>query len=831
MTVFGIVWRQALRDWRLGEMRILASALIVAVASVTAVALFTDRLLRTMEIQAAELLAADLVVVSSTPPRQLLRDQARAMGLRTAISSEFPSVILVGEDTLLVQVKAVEDGYPLRGVLRIKNRIMSSPQTVRNGPNPGQAWVEARLLEHFNLPVGAEIDLGESRLEATKVLDYEPDRGGQLFQLAPRVLINMRDVGATGLISRHSRVRYRMLVAGDPEQIDSYRQWLDARLRPDEQLRGVRDARPEVRSALQRVQRYLGLCALLAVLVAGMAVALAARHFAERQHDASAILRCLGARRSDVIKIYVLRLLLFGLLASALGCAIGYLAQMGLDKLLQGLFLEARSSPGIGPIITGLLTGLLALLGFAIPPILRLTQVPPMLILRREMSNSPPSTWLSLVLAVAAFAAMLLAQSWDTKFTLQIVLGAGVAIACLWGVTLTMIMILQRIRLPWGMVWRFGITRLIRRRISSVLQICGFAVGISALLVLAITRVDLLRLWQDSLPANAPNHFLVNIQHDEKDSVDKLLSRYGLVRNVYFPIVRGRLTGINDREIAAEDYQSQRAKRILNRELFLTWIAQLQADNKIMSGRWWDESGGSVREFSIESSFADTLGIQLGDTLRFKIAGAEIDAKVSSIRKVEWDSFNPNFFVIAAPGLLADSPATYVSSVYLETGQNELIAELVRRFPSITVIDVGTLLSQLHRIMDRAALAIEFVFVFTLLAGMLLMYAALQASQLERRHEIALLRTFGASHTQLFMSLVVEFLAIGVLAGGLAASVASLAGFLLATEVFGFHYQINPWLWFWGVAGGGIGITLAGLMGSWRVARQRPHLVIQHTLD
>ena len=826
-------WRMALRtlrqDWRGGEFRILAMSLALAVSSVTAVVFFTDRVQRAMETQASELLAADLVVLSSSPIRTELREKAQALGLRHASTVDFPSVIVVKDDTLLVQVKAVSPNYPLRGELRIAEKPHGEAFTTHEIPASGEVWADARLLDRFYLTAGARIELGASEFKLAKVLDYEPDRGGQLFRLAPRVMMNLQDLDTTELVSTQSRVRYRLLLAGPAQAISRYRNWFNQQRLPEEELQGIRDGRPEIRNSLERAQRYLGLAALVAVLVAGAAIALATRHYVERQMDASAIMRCLGAQQKQVTQVYALRLLFIGLAASLVGCLLGYGAQMGLASLLQGWFVKSLPQPGWGPMAIGLITGLVTLVGFALPPLWRLRQVAPLRVLRRDLDEAPPSVLATVVFAFMAIAALLVWQTGGSDMGLAMLFGAGVFLAGLWLISVILISLARRFQPPAGMVWRYGAMRLLRRQGSSVLQVSGFAVGISALLVLAVTRVDLLNLWREGLPKDAPNHFLINIQYDEQEAMAELFRSQGVITSVYYPIVRGRLVAINAQAVVPDDYTNPRAKRLLGREFNLTWTDVLPSENRIIEGRWWGEQGHHDMELSVETDIAKALGIKLGDRLRYRIAGLELEAKVTSLREVDWDSFEPNFFVIASPRMLAASPAQWMTSFYLEPGRRAVMADLARKFPSVTVIDVGTIMQQVRSLMDRAALAIEYVFLFTLAAGILVMHAAIQASQGERRQESALLRALGGSRKQVLTGLVVEFATIGLLAGFLAALVASIAGYLLATQVFGLVYQPNPWLWIWGMGGGCFGIAVAGLLGTRRVLNQSPAYVLQRS--
>lgn len=815
--------RGAWRDWRSGEMRLLALALVVAVAALSAVGFFTDRLERAMGLQAAELLGADLVVSAPVPIRVTLRARAAQLGLELAETVDFPSVVLSGDRTTLVQVKAVGRGYPLRGRLQISDERLGPGRETRSLPAPGTVWVESRLLDLVGLVPGASIALGDADLSISRILRHEPDRGGQLFRLAPRVLLSMGDLETTGLLTPTSRARYRLLLAGPPEAVASYRRWLDRHRSPQETVADVDSARPEVRTALEQARRYLGLAALVAVLVAGAAVSLSARHYAARQLDAVALMRCLGASRGRVLCLFGLRLLCVGLLAGLVGLAAGFLAQLGLAGLLRGWFLEALPAPGPAPVLTGLFTAVLTLMGFALPPIQRLAEVPPLRVMRGELGPAPPSAWVTGVAAGLALFLLLAWQTRETEASLKILVGAMGLVGVLWALGAVSIALLRHG--PWRGTWRWAVKRLCDPGNHAVLQLCGLAVGITALLVLGVLRVELVERWRTSLPERSPNHFLIGIQMDEGPELDALFSRHGLEAPVYHPIVRGRLVAINDRAVEPEHYEGLRARRLAAREFNLTWARRLATDNRVVAGRWWEETPGVG--FSVEEGIARTLGIRLGDRPSFLIAGAKLSAPVTSLREVDWESFRPNFFVIASPGLLSGAPASLMTAFYLDPEQQGFIAELARGFPGVTDIDVDMVLRQVRGIMDRAALAIEYVFGFTLLAGAVVMFAAIEVGLAGRRREIALKRALGASRGRILKGLTVEFALLGALAGALSALMASIAGHWITTQVFELSALPSPWLWLWGIAGAVTGVVTVGIVGTRRLLDQPPWPILQ----
>ncbi|OGI43580.1 MAG: ABC transporter permease, partial [Candidatus Muproteobacteria bacterium RBG_16_64_11] len=725
------------------------------------------------------------------------------------------------------EVKAVEDGYPLRGQLRVAEEAFGVETATRAIPAPGTAWLDARMLQALGVRVGDDIHLGAAQLRVAAVLAYEPDRGGDLFSIAPRVLLNYADLPATQLTRAGSRLTHRLLVAGDKLQVERFRAWLVARLKPGERLQDIREGRPELRAALDRAGQFLGLTALVSVLLAGVAVATSARRYSARHLDSVAVLRCLGASQATVVKLFLFEMLWLGLLASLAGCAFGYAAQAGLAYLLSGLVATTLPAPTWSPVAAGLVTGLVTLLGFALAPLLRLKDVPPLRVLRRDLGALPPRGVLPYAAACAALGALMWWQAGDNTLALYVMAGTLGGLVLLGGMAYALVRALNVLRQRVGVAWRYGLANIARRAQGSVVQVVAFGLGIMVLLLLSLVRADLLRGWQNSLPPDAPNQFIINIQPDEVAPLQAFFSERERPAPAWYPVVRGRLATINGRPADPEAFANPRAKRLLEHEFNLSWSAALQADNRIVAGRWWS-AGERGAWLSIEKGLAETLQLKLGDELGFLLGGSELRATVMSLRSVEWDSFRPNFFVLAPPGLLDEYPATYMTSFYLPKDDRVLLGALAERFPSVTLLDVDALMTQVRRIVDRVVLAVEYVFLFSLLAGLVVLYAAIQATQDERLYESAMLRTLGAGRRQVQAGLIAEFVTLGLLAGLLASLTASLLGYMLAEQVLHIAYQFNVWLWVAGILGGALGIGLAGTLATrfvlehppWRVLRE-----------
>ncbi len=811
------------REWRTGELTVLAAALVIAVASVTSVSFFTSRIHQALEGQANDLLGGDLVFFSDRPVAGARLERAAELGLQHARTVEFPTIVLAGEKNQLVALKAVSSSYPLRGRNRIAGKLFARDAEVSGGPAPGTVWGGSRLLTILGVDVGDRVTVGNAQLEVTAVLTSEPDQSeGVLMNIAPRLLMHIDDLPATGLIQPASRVGYRLLLAGEPGAIEQIRQEWEPELAPGESLNDVQDARPEIRSALARGESFLTLASLVSVLLAGAAVAMATRRFVSRHLDSCAIMRCLGAEQAVISQIHITQMVLLGLLASAAGIALGYLAQWGLMAFLAPLAGIDLPAPGLWPILLGLVTGMVTLLGFAIPPVLQLKNVPTLRVLNRELGGLRSNTLSAYGIGITAFILLVLFQAQDLKLAAAIIGGLLLVLGLLALVAGGLLLLLRPLRKTGGTAWRFGLVNISRRSGHSLIQMVGFGIGLMALLLLAVVRTDLLSEWENRLPADAPNRFLINIQAGQLDGVRQFLRAEQVEPPLLYPMVRARLVEISGRPVSPDDFATDRGKRLVQREFNLSWADQPQAENRVVSGSWWTPEDHGKPIISVEKSLADELGLSLGDTLTFSVAGQRFSAEITSLRKVKWDSFKANFFVIAPPGLLDGYPVNYITGFYLPAAQHEVLNRLVQRFPNITVLDVAAILNQVRAIIERVILAVEYVFFFTLLAGLMVMYAAIHATLDERIREAAILRTLGARRSQLLSSIMLEYAGLGLLSGLVGAITAGAVGMVIAKQIFDLNYIPGPTLWLSGILIGTIGVGLAGTLGTRFVLNQPP---------
>jgi len=820
-------WRMLWRDWRGGELTILAAGLVIAVTSITAVGFFTDRIERGLQQQSAELIGADLVVSSGRANvTDHIRD-ARGQQLQVATTEQFRSVVLAKDHPQLVEVKAVSDGYPLRGTLRISDTPFGQDEATTAIPDKGNVWVEGRLLQLLDVSVGDRIHLGKTLFTIGKVLRYEPDRAGDLFSVAPRVLMNRADLDATGLIGTGALVNYRVLIAGPPDRISRYRAALKTRLRDDERILSVKEGRPELNTAMDRAQQFLGLAALISVLLAGVAVATVSYRFTRRHLDTSAMFRCLGASQQTIIRLFTLEMLWLALLASTVASALGLGTQYIIAELLDKLVLAQLPGPSLKPLFLGYATGIVMLIGFALPPLLSLRQVPPLRVLRKD---TPVQTASSAVLYIAVLIGMALLLYWqigDAKLV-STVLGGIVATLVILAIgAYILIQLLNRLRGRVGVAWRFGLANISRRPATSVVQIVAFGLGIMVMLLLSTVRSDLLAGWQHSLPPKAPNHFIINVQQDQVNGIEKFFHQRGVANTKLYPMVRARLININGKPVRISDYDSDRARHLVTREFNLSWTDTMQVDNKLVAGKWWSRDDYSKPMLSMEEKLAETLHLKLGDVLGFDVNGSVMPFKITSLRKVDWDSFNINFFTVVPPGVLDSQPASWVTSVYLDTEQRQALGQLVRKYPNVTVIDVKAMIDRIRDIMDRVSIAVEFIFLFTILAGLAVLYAAIQANQDQRRFENAVLRTLGARRKTLMLGLFSEFTALGALSGLLAGIAATTLAWVLAVNIFKFDYQPDPMVVLFGVISGVLIVVSAGVLGTRSVLTHPPVVTLR----
>jgi len=803
------------RELRSGEVLVLLAALALAVSALTAVGFLTDRIGKAIARQANEVLAADLRLRSQEPVPEEWSDLARDYNLRTAETMTFPSVVFNGDESALATIKVVSAQYPLRGSVRVSDTLFGEQREVDGIPAPGEVWADGALLARVGADVGGTLAVGGLDLTVAAVLTYRPDQSIGFASLAPSVLLNMDDISASGLIGEGSRVRYALLVAGDEEAVTDFNDAIQGILPESVRIRSQEDSSERAYDAADRAQRFLSLTAVITLLLSAVAVAMSARRFAHRRMDTVALMKSLGATQGFVISISLVQLVLLGILGIAAGSIVGFAVEEVLSRILIDLMQQDDlPETGLRPVFLASTSAMLLLLGFALPSIIQLRNTPPLRVLRHDAMPPAPSRILVGGLALAAVAAMLYQSVGDARLLLILIGGIVVIAALLYLVGRGLVALLGRARSGVGVAWRYGLANVARRGRASAVQVVAFGLGITVLLLLTLVRTDLLDGWQQTLDDDTPNHFLINIQAHEIESIATLFEENNIPRPDFTPLVRARMTTINAESVKDREYPNEDGKWLANRDANLSWAAQMSASNELLEGEWWAADYAGPPLASIEEEAAANTGLKIGDRLKFFVAGREVEAEVASTRKIDWNSFQPNFFIVLSPGALDGLPTTYISSLRLPDAAKPMLVDLVRAHPSVSVIDLGAILEQVRGIIEKASLAVQAVFLFTLAAGIAVLFAAVQSTIDERRFESAMLRALGARRRTVFAGVMAEFAALGTAAGILASAGASVLAYLVATQLFELPYEFNPAIWFAGLTGGVLVVCCSGYFAA-----------------
>ena len=824
MNRLGLALRLLKRDASSGELTLLVVALIIAVSSSTAISLFADRMHRTMNTQAAEFLAADLAIRSAELLPEEWLDKARGLGLNQARATEFSTVLIENDELLLVGVKAVSPLYPLRGELKTAQADYSLETTHSSGPKVGEVWLDARVLSTLKLALGDQLMVGEKPLTVGEMIVYEPDKRGDLYSLSPRVMMNDADLQATQILQPGSRLQYFFQFSGQPAALKKFNAWVKPLLLSSQRLMDVQEDRPELGSALSRAERYLGLSSIIVILIAGVAIAMSTRRYSERHFNATAILRCLGCKQNDILVLFLYQFFILGLLACSIGSLVGWATQEVLFELLRELLPAKVAAPSFIAVILGFMTGFAILIGFALPPLLRLKKVSPLRVLRRELEPLSSSAWLVYGLALLLISGLIWRYTQDYQLML-VIIGGGLVTTLLSGLLLmSMLKQLRKILPHVSLSYRLGLQGVLRNRVASVTQILAFSITLLAMLLSFTVRNDLIQDWQQQLPDDAPNHFAMNILPDQVAAFEQRLEQEAIGAAQFYPVVRGRLVGINDvpvQQIVSKDSQGERAT---HRDLSLTWGNSLPSDNKTIAGDW---AGAKRGEVSIESKLAESLRVTLGDKLTFSMGSEQLETVVTHIRSVQWDTMKPNFYMVFADGTLDNYPATHITSFYLAEANKKVLSSLAKQFPSMTLLEVDALLKQFKTILSQLTAAVNYLLYFALLAGFTVLLASVYSTLDNRINEGALMRTLGANRSLLNQAHCVEFSIIGVLSGLMAVLMFELVSFALYRYVLHIDFQFN-WLWFLLVpAVSACCVLLAGLWGVKDVANKPPMWVLR----
>ncbi|MDO8860875.1 FtsX-like permease family protein [Haliea sp. E1-2-M8] len=817
--------RMLARDWRGGELGVLLAALVLAVAVVSGISAFTTRLQTALEQESHRFLAADRVVRSGSDlPAEWLAE-AEGLGLQTARILTFPSMVYAGDDAMvLASVKAVSSAYPLRGELRFSEEAFGAVLTATSGPEPGTVWLDSRLFPLLDVAIGDRISVGEAEFTVLASARTEPDQGGSFLGFGPRVLMHYDDIAATGVVQPGSRVEYRQLYAGDSAALTDFVGWLRPQLVPGQRLLDVSDGQPGLGDALQRAESFLLLAGSLGVVLAGVAIALAARRFSERHNDYVAIMKSLGATATNITRLYGSSLFLLGLIATLLGCGLGWALQQSFFTLFGGQLPVQPGPAGLRPYGIGAATALVCLLCFAWPPLRRLSLASPLRVLRRDMPLEQRRTLTDYAIGLAAVSGLMWWYSGDWKLTAAVLAGLAATVVLGLVLALTLLRGGRLVGMSAGSVWRLAFAGLQRRGTANALQVVIFAMAIMLLLVLLLVRTSLIDTWQTQLPENTPNHFALNIAPEEVQGVEQILRAREVPGAALSPMIRGRILTVNGEDLPPREEAEQGGPR--QREANFTWSDELPADNTLVQGEWWGPQS-DAREVSLEREFAERFGVALGDRIGFQVGSEPFEATVTSIRELDWQSFNPNFWLVFPPRLLASYPATFMTSFYLEPEQKPFLNQFIRRFPTVTVVEMDVVVAQVRGIISQVSAAVELVLAVIMAAGALVLVAGVQASVDARMHESSILRALGACRRLVLGGLLIEFAAMGLFAGLLATVAAELSVYILQAQVMGMQYAPSPWVWPVGIVVGTVLIAGLGVFSCRKVVSSPPLAVLR----
>ncbi len=835
VTWWSQAWRTLWRDARAGELRLLVVAVALGVAALSSVSFLADRLNGGLQRDARQLLGGDVVVVSDLATPTHIMQRAKADGLQGVITLSFPTMARgqsqsgAESNSRLVALKAAEAGYPLRGELKVASSLAQAdvPEKTKEIPASGEVWVESAGLEALGLDVGDSVWLGNSRLRISRVLVHEPDRGAGFMNFAPRVLMNTADLEATALVQPASRVTWRFAVVGADNATRNFLAWAEAESKKPE-VRGVRvesleAGRPEMRQTLDRAAKFLNLVALLAALLSAVAVALASRAFAARHLDDCAMLRVLGLSQRHIALSYTAEFVWVGSFASLLGLALGYAVHLVFVALLKGLVETALPAPSVWPVVYGLGTGLTLLFAFGLPPVLQLASVPALRVMRRDVGELKATTLSVWALGLTGFAVLLIAVSRDLRLGLMVVGGFAGAVLLFAGMAWLAVYVLRRTVVegsapPWLML---ATRQISARPVYAMVQVSALAVGLLALALLVLLRTDLISSWRNATPVDAPNRFVINIQPSQAEPFLQTLREAGVNKLDWYPMIRARLVAVNGNTVTPDSYIEERAQRLVDREFNVSFNATEPEHNTVVGGKWQAEEANAL---SIEEGIAKTLKLKLGDTLRFDMAGVLHEARITSVRRVDWASMRANFFVMYPVSRMTtdagfDVPTTYIAAfrapqrvAATDKPAPTFDNQLINRFPNVTNVDMGATLNQVQSVLGQVVSAVEFLFLFTLAAGLVVLFAAVTATREERAREYAVLRALGASNQLLANVQRAELAGIGALAGFLATGVAMLMGWGLARFAFEFEWTASPWV---PLLGAVVGALLALAAGWW----------------
>lgn len=829
MPIFKFAAKAFFRQSRSGEVLVMIAAISMAVASLSAVGFLTDRISLSIEKQASELLAADLRISSPEPIPEEWIDLAKERKLDLASSQSFPSVVYSQDGNALARIKAVSSMYPLRGTVRISDNDSSDEYEVKKIPSPSEVWVDQAILYRLNAEIGDEISIGNSDFKITAILRYRPDQSIGFASLSPTVLMNISSIPGTGLITEGSRVNYSMLIAGENNEVQTFSELMSVKVNDSARISNPSDSSERTNQTINRSKQFLSLTVIISVLLSGIAISMSARRFAKKRMDMIALMKSFGAKRRFILQTITIQLTMIGLTGVILGSIMGFIVENLVANLIADLFMSELPSPTFQTLFIGLLAAFILLPGFAFSSLLQLSNTSAIKVLRKNAIPAPPSELFIAGGALLSLSILLYYFVRDIELLAVIILGMLIISLLLFFIGQILAQILGSLRGGFGASWRYGLANVSRRGRDSAIQIVAFGLSLTALLLLSLIRTDLLTDWQKALGENTPNYFLINIQSYQTEGIREILKSSDGVNPEFVPLVRARMTKINGQSVQDRSYPDERGNWLANREANLSWSKTVNSKNKVMDGSWWSADYKGPPLVSIERSAAEDMGVAVGDNLTFLIAGENITAEISSIREVDWNSFSPNFFLVFSPNSLDTFPSSFISSMYLDKSENQILKELQINYPTVSVVDLDPILQQVRQVITKVSIAVQAVFIFTLIAGITVLFSAVHSTIDERKFESALLRAVGMKTRNVIISLLSEFSAIGLSAGILAASGASILAWQIASRFFEISYIFNLSLWLAGIVCGVVLVSLFGYIASRDAIKSPPVNVLRNT--
>ncbi|CAA6819523.1 MAG: Unknown protein [uncultured Thiotrichaceae bacterium] len=812
-----MIMKRWVRHWRIAEVRLLFLALMVSVVAVTSVSFFADRANQAMLQQVTQLMGGDLVVRSSRPIPDAYRTEASQRGLKLADVISFPSVVSVDDSSKLARIIAVSEQYPLQGTVKLSESLDSNGVAHEQLHwNKSEAFAEPQLFASLEVEPGVKLQLGNSLITAHRVIRQLPDQGAVSFQFAPRLLIPLELLPETGLLTPASRAQFQLQIIGDKQAIKDYQAWLKPKLSTAERIQTLDDGSPSINQAFERGQRFLGITSLISVILAGAAIALSSLSLNRRETSTVAVLKTIGASRRSIIKHYAGLLFSVLIFAVVLGSLIGYAIQALMAIPIQAYFQQILPQPSLWPLLTGFLTALIMTAGFSVPQIASLIKFPPVKILQGDLSSAPASRLLAGLSIILALLLLMWLQTGDMKISLFLMVAVLAVLGVFWLIGNLILTGLPYVRRKFP---RLDLPKP-NKRIAFLVTI--FGVGLFSMLLLTTLRTDLIERWEATIPEKAPNHFLINIQPSELQRLQDFFTQHDIDASLY-PMTRGRLVAINDKPVLIDNFQ-MRAQRLLSREFNLSATDVLPSSNKVVAGEWFADSDSTG--ISMEQDIAETLGLALHDQLNFDIAGEIVSLRINSIREVRWDSMQPNFFALTDKQTLENLPRTFITSIYLDKNST-FISTMLREFPTITDIDISALTQQVKDLINKVTFAVQAIFSLSLIAGIVVLLAALQSQKAERRKEMAVYKAIGASKAHLRNKLLIEFASIGAIAGFIASIMALLIGNIAAFYLFDLAPELNLLIVFLGTLGGMLLVGIAGYANMRKLIDTTPIALLQ----